>query len=171
MEAKSKVIYAYGLILVLIFTLGLGQLALAPAIQAAGIKERRITITDSTGRLVRVPCPPRRIISVNGNASELICAFGAGKKIIGISDTTNFPPQLKDKAKVGKVMTPSIEKIAALKPDLFIAYGSGMALKQEIVSKLQKLGIPVVLLDCGVNSRQEWPKPSQKTEPKRFFCP
>ncbi|MDH7578671.1 MAG: ABC transporter substrate-binding protein [Bacillota bacterium] len=132
----------------LIFTLGLGQLALAPAIQAAGIKERRITITDSTGRLVRVPCPPRRIISVNGNASELICAFGAGEKIVGISDTTDFPPLLKDKTKVGKVMTPNIEKIAALKPDLFIAYGSGMALKQEIVSKLQKLGIPVVLLDC-----------------------
>jgi iron complex transport system substrate-binding protein len=107
---------------------------------------KRITIKDSHGRTVRVPCPPQRIVSVNSNVTELIYALGEEKRIVGVSDTAGFPPVVKGKAKVGKVFTPSVEKILALKPD--VVFGYGKFLKPEIIAQIERAGVPVVLLDC-----------------------
>jgi len=95
--------------------------------QAAAPGKGKVTITDSQGRPVEVPCPPQRIVSVNSDVSEVICALGAADKIVGVADTAEFPPQLKDKAKVGQAFTPSVEKILELKPDL--VFGNGKFLK------------------------------------------
>lgn len=108
--------------------------------------QKRITIKDSYGRTVRVPCPPRRIVSVNSDVTEVICAFGEEKRIVGVADTADFPPVVKGKAKVGKAFTPSVEKILALKPDVVFGYGG--FLKPEIIAQIERASIPVVLLDC-----------------------
>ncbi len=144
---KRKKTIAYCLTLAFVLTLVLGQLACAPAVQAAS---KRITITDSMGRTVRVPCPPKRIVVTNSDVAELICALGSEGSVVGGSDTTINDPMLKPKLKkakdVGKSFTPNAEKIIALKPDIVFGYGS--FLKQETVNKIQKAGIPVVFLDC-----------------------
>ncbi|MDA8096246.1 MAG: ABC transporter substrate-binding protein [Clostridia bacterium] len=110
------------------------------------IAQKRITIKDSMGRTVRVPCPPQRIVSVASDVTEVICAFGEEKRIVGVADTADFPPTVKDKTKVGKAFTPSVEKILALKPDVVFGYGS--FLKPEIIAQIERSGVPVVLLDC-----------------------
>ncbi|MFZ5651033.1 MAG: helical backbone metal receptor [Bacillota bacterium] len=107
---------------------------------------KRISIKDSHGRTVRVPNPPQRIVSLNSDVTELIYAFGEEKRIVGVTDTADFPPPVKDKAKVGGAFTPSVEMILALKPDVVFGYGS--FLKPEIVAQLERSGIPVVFLDC-----------------------
>ncbi|WP_027356720.1 stalk domain-containing protein [Desulfofundulus thermocisternus] len=107
---------------------------------------KRITIKDSHGRTVRVPCPPQRVVSVNSDVTELIYALGEEKRIVGVADTADFPPVVKRKVKVGKAFTPSVEKILALKPDVVFGYGG--FLKPEIIAQIERAGIPVVLLDC-----------------------
>ncbi|MDZ4042371.1 MAG: ABC transporter substrate-binding protein [Eubacteriales bacterium] len=107
---------------------------------------KRISIKDSHGRTVRVPNPPQRIVSLNSDVTELIYAFGEEKRIVGVTNTADFPPPVKDKAKVGTAFTPSVEMILALKPDVVFGYGS--FLKPEIVAQLERSGIPVVFLDC-----------------------
>lgn len=107
---------------------------------------KRITIKDSYGRTVRVPCPPQRVVSVNSDVTEVICAFGEEKRIVGVADTADFPPLVKRKSKVGPAFTPSVEKILALKPDVVFGYGN--FLKPEIVAQLERAGVPVVFLDC-----------------------
>jgi len=109
-------------------------------------KQQFINITDSMERSVQVPYLPKRIVSVNSDVSEIMCALGLADRIVGVSDTSEFPPLLKDKAKVGESFTPSVEKILALKPDLVFGYGS--FLKPEIIAKIEQGGIPVVILDC-----------------------
>lgn len=109
-------------------------------------KREIITITDSLGRKVSVPSPPQRIVVVNSDVAEVICALGAADKIVGVSDTTDFPPLLKQKAKVGPAFTPSVEKIIALRPD--IVFGYGKFLKAELAKQIEQAGIPVVYLDC-----------------------
>lgn len=114
--------------------------------QTAQPAKGKITITDSLGRQVEVPCPPQRIVSVNSDVSEVICALGAQDKIVGVADTADFPPLIKDKAKVGQAFTPSVEKILELKPD--IVFGYGKFLKSELAQKIEAAGIPLVYLDC-----------------------
>ncbi|RPF46856.1 iron complex transport system substrate-binding protein [Thermodesulfitimonas autotrophica] len=111
---------------------------------------KKITIKDSMGRTVRVPCPPQRIVEVNGDVAELICALGDAGKIVGASSYTLqdkfFTSRLKKAQDVGKSFTPSVEKILALKPD--VVFGYGKFLKPEIIAQLERAGVPVVLLDC-----------------------
>lgn len=108
--------------------------------------QKRISIKDSQGRTRRISSPPQRIVSVNSDVTELICAFGEKGRIIGVADTADFPPSVKDKPKVGPAFTPSVEKILALKPD--VVFGYGKFLKPEIIAQLERAGVPVVLLDC-----------------------
>lgn len=114
------------------------------------VAQKRITIKDSMGRTVRVPCPPQRIVEVNGDVAELICAFGDAKKIVGASSYTLgdkfFTSRLSKAKDVGKPFTPSVEKIVALRPD--VVFGYGKFLKPELIAQIERAGIPVVLLDC-----------------------
>jgi iron complex transport system substrate-binding protein len=114
--------------------------------QSAAPAKGKVTITDSLDRLVEVSCPPQRIVSVNSDVSEVICALGAADKIVGVADTADFPPRLKDKAKVGQAFTPSVEKILELKPD--VVFGYGKFLKSELAQQIEAAGIPLVYLDC-----------------------
>ncbi|MEW6771668.1 MAG: ABC transporter substrate-binding protein [Bacillota bacterium] len=111
---------------------------------------KKITIKDSLGRTVRVLSPPKRIVEVNGDVAELICAFGDAEKIVGASSYTledkMFKEKLKNAQDVGKSFTPNVEKILALKPD--VVFGYGKFLKPEIIAQLERAGVPVVLLDC-----------------------
>jgi iron complex transport system substrate-binding protein len=114
--------------------------------QSTSLGKGKVTITDSLGRTVDVPCPPQRIVSVNSDVSEVICALGAADKIVGVADTADFPPLLKDKAKVGHAFTPGVEKILELKPD--VVFGYGKFLKSELAQQIEAAGIPLVYLDC-----------------------
>ena len=105
----------------------------------------RVILKDTAGRSVVLLAQPKRIVSLNDEASELICAFGAAEKLAGVSDSCNFPSILKDKAKAGKTMEPDLKKIAAAKPDLVIA---GTALKKDALADLKRTGVPVFLFDC-----------------------
>ncbi|MGB9802970.1 ABC transporter substrate-binding protein [Desulfofundulus sp.] len=114
------------------------------------VAQKRVTIRDSMGRTVSVPCPPQRIVELNGDVAELICAFGDAGKIVGATTYTLNDKMLSQKVRkakdVGKSFTPNVEKIIALKPDVVFGYGS--FLKPECVAQLQRAGIPVVFLDC-----------------------
>ncbi|SMB91224.1 iron complex transport system substrate-binding protein [Thermanaeromonas toyohensis ToBE] len=140
MKTRRILGLAIGLVLILSTLTGCVQK------QTAQPAKGKITITDSLGRQVEVPCPPQRIVSVNSDVSEVICALGAQDKIVGVADTADFPPLIKDKAKVGQAFTPSVEKILELKPD--IVFGYGKFLKSELAQKIEAAGIPLVYLDC-----------------------
>lgn len=70
---------------------------------------------DAFGNPVRVAAPARRIVVINGDAVEILCAIGARDNIVGISSHTAQNPgplgKLADKTVVGSTMSPSIEKI------------------------------------------------------------
>ncbi len=112
---------------------------------AAGSAVKKTVVKDAAGRSVLIPTQSKRIVSLNDDASELICAFGAADLLAGVSDGCNFPSTLKDKARVGRAMEPDLKKIAALKPDLIIA---GTDFKKEALADLKRTGVPVFLFDC-----------------------
>jgi iron complex transport system substrate-binding protein len=63
-----------------------------------------------------------RIVSINQGASTLICALGAGAKIVGRDDTSTFPNSLSSVPSVAASSNnPNMEKVLELQPDVVFA--------------------------------------------------
>ncbi len=84
----------------------------------------------------------KKIISLTPNFTEILYAIGAGDNIIGISDYSNYPPEVKSITKVGGLFNLNFEAVLSLKPDLVIMPPS---LKGES-DKLKGFGIMCLVL-------------------------
>jgi len=119
----------------------------------AGCSEagERITFTDAFSKKVEIAAPAQRIVVINGDAAEILCALGAENNIVGISshiaENRNLLSGLAGKAVVGSTTSPSLEKIIELQPDLVIAYEMWLS-REAFEDKLSPLGIPVARLYC-----------------------
>jgi iron complex transport system substrate-binding protein len=100
-----------------------------------------LTVVDMLGREVRLAGPPRRIVSLVPSATELIYALGGEDRLVGRTDFCDYPPAARTKPSVGGMISPNLEAIAALKPDLVIATTSGNRL--ETFAQLEQLRIAV----------------------------
>ena len=107
-----------------------------------------LTITDALGRVVVIPREPERIVSMAPSITETLFALNLGDKVVGVDQFSNYPPEVEELKKEGKIeviggfTTPSIEKIAALNPDLVIA----VELQAPFVKILESLGINVIVV-------------------------
>lgn len=93
---------------------------------------------DEVGREVTFPFPPKRIVSLAPNITEILFSLGLDEEIVGVSIHCNFPEKAKTKVRVGSYISLDFEKITSLKPDLIIATGAGNT--REMVDRLEKLG-------------------------------
>lgn len=101
------------------------------------------TTTDDLGRPVAVPSRVTRVVSLSPNLTEMLFATGAGDRIVGTDDFSNFPREARALPKVGG-MQPNIEKIAALRPDLVIASTEGN--QPNLAPALGAAGIPLYVV-------------------------
>jgi len=81
------------------------------------------TCTDQIARSIRLPVfPPRRIVSLVPSQTELLHALGLEREVVGITKFCVHPAEwFQAKKRVGGTKTVSLEKVAALRPDLVIA--------------------------------------------------
>jgi iron complex transport system substrate-binding protein len=100
-----------------------------------------VTRTDGTGREVRVPRHPRRIISLAPNVTENIYLLGAEARLIGVTTQCNWPEAAKGKPRIGDLLNPNYELILDAAPDLVISSTAGN--DRAAVTKLADLGVPV----------------------------
>jgi len=135
-------------------------------------------VVDEFGRTVRVPQVPLRIVSLAPSLTETIYALGAQDRLVGDTDYCDYPPDAQKKPKVGGVINPNLEEIAALHPDLVLVTKEGNRI--ETVRALDTLGIPSYATDAHnvgkntfiadamhkadsvsiVDSTQDWPQMS-----------
>lgn len=98
-------------------------------------------VTDDLGRQVTVPIKITRIISLAPSVTENIFAVGAGDRLVGVTTFCNYPEQAKEIAKIGDTMTPNMESIVALKPDVvFVSTASQI---EAFMKTLEANGIAV----------------------------
>lgn len=103
------------------------------------------TVQDETGRSVRIPVPVRRIVSLAPSMTESIYALGMDNLLVGDTDYCDYPPAAMTKHKVGGAINPSLEEIAALKPDV-VLLTKGLN-RLETVQSLEHLGIAAYATD------------------------
>ena len=102
-----------------------------------------IMVQDATGAMVKLAAPARRIVSLAPHVTEGLYVAGAGARIVGAVEYSDYPEPAKALPRVGSYARFDLEAIAALKPDLVIAWQSGNS--PAAIAKLQALGIPVFL--------------------------
>jgi len=103
------------------------------------------TLKDELGRTVEVPDHPHRVICLIPSVVDIMYSLGAGADVAAISDFTKYPKEALQKPSIGLPLSPSIEAIVALHPDLVL--GSGDLNVLESAGSLQRLGIPVFMVD------------------------
>ena len=103
-----------------------------------------VTVTDDRGKEVTIYSRPKRIISLSPANTEILFALGLDEEIVGVTEFCNYPPEAKDKEKIGGYSNPNLEKIVSLKPDLILAdYGNPI----KGIKQIESLGYTLVGLN------------------------
>jgi ABC-type Fe3+-hydroxamate transport system substrate-binding protein len=102
-------------------------------------------VTDELGRSVAIPDHPHRLVCLMPNVVDDVYALGAGADVVAVPDYTKYPSQANHKPSIGLPLNPSIETIVSLHPDLALA--SGDLNRMTTVNELEKLGIPVFVVN------------------------
>ncbi|MHC4401956.1 MAG: ABC transporter substrate-binding protein [Planctomycetota bacterium] len=69
-----------------------------------------------------------RIVSMAPSITETLFALGLGNRVVGVTQYCNYPPEAREKPRIGGYLNPNYEAIVALRPDLVITLvgeGSG----------------------------------------------
>jgi iron complex transport system substrate-binding protein len=102
-----------------------------------------IVVKDDTGTEVRLKQPVLRVIALSPHISETLLAAGAGAKLVGTVQYSDYPEAAKKISRVGSYVRLDMEAIVALKPDLVIGWLSGNS--PAHIDKIRQLGIPVYI--------------------------
>lgn len=106
-----------------------------------------VEVVDDTGATVRLAAPAQRIVSLAPHLTEVLYAAGAGGKVVGVVEYSNFPEAAKAVRRIGGYSKLDLEAVAALQPDLAVGWEGGNA--PASIARLRALGIPVYLSQPG----------------------
>jgi iron complex transport system substrate-binding protein len=84
---------------------------------------------------------PRRIVCLTEETTETLYLLGEGDRVVGVSGYTVRPPEARRKPKVSAFISARFDRIAALEPDLILAFSD---LQADIVRELVRRGHAVV---------------------------
>ncbi|GIW09600.1 MAG: hemin ABC transporter substrate-binding protein [Dehalococcoidia bacterium] len=120
----------------------------APAAPAAPMgPSLPATVVDKDGRTVTIPAIDR-IVSLNGDLTEVVFALGLGDRLVGIDTSATYPPaQVASIPKIGYQRTLNTEGILALAPTVII--GSSIAGPPAVIEQLRAAGVPVAIGEFG----------------------
>jgi iron complex transport system substrate-binding protein len=98
-------------------------------------------VADDFGNEVRLASPAARIVSLSPHLTELLYAAGAGARVVGAVDFSDYPPEAAALPRVGGDAGIDLEAVLALRPDLVVAWPNAGSLRA--VNRLAGLGLPV----------------------------
>jgi len=132
------------LIALTIIVLGLTACASPPTAAPTTAPAVFITVTDDAGRQVTLKGLPTRIVSLAPSNTEVLYALGLGDRVVGVTEYCDYPPEAKQKPKIGGFANIDLEKVIGLDPDLVLATNIHAG---AVVSELQKRGVTVVVVE------------------------
>jgi ABC-type Fe3+-hydroxamate transport system substrate-binding protein len=99
-------------------------------------------LKDARGQAFETANAPQRIVSLVPSWTEALFAFGAGNRVVGVTDYCIHPADgVAAKTKIGGTKNPRVDQILSLAPDLVIANIEEN--RQADVDALQARGVPV----------------------------
>ena len=99
-----------------------------------------VSVKDDRGKTVALAAPAQRIVTLAPSLAELAFAAGAGARLVGVARYSDFPQAARGIPQVGDAARVDFERVAALKPDVILAWKSGNPAAD--VARLESLGYP-----------------------------
>lgn len=88
----------------------------------------------------------RRVVSLNPSLTAILVDLGARDALVGVDDfSARQVPEVAALPRVGGLYDPSLEAVAALRPDLVVLVQS--VEQRGFRAKLDELGVPVLVVD------------------------
>ena len=81
-----------------------------------------VSAIDDAGNMVALPRPAQRLVSLAPHATEMLFAAGAGGAVVATVAHSDWPPAARMLPRVGDAAALDLERIAALRPDLVVAW-------------------------------------------------
>jgi len=100
-----------------------------------------ITLKDDLGRQVEIAQPAKRIVTLAPFLTELAFSAGVGERVVGVSEHSDYPPEARSRPAVASSAAVSLEQVAALAPDLVLAWRDTIG--SADLERLALLRIPV----------------------------
>ena len=83
-----------------------------------------------------------RVVTMTPSATEIVHAVGAFDLLVGVDQYSSYPPEAKSLPKVGDFLSPSLEAMVALHPDIAVLD----AVQERFAEKLKAVGIRTLAL-------------------------
>jgi len=106
---------------------------------------------DDADRAISLNPPAARIISLAPHATELLFSAGAGAKLVGAVEWSDYPEAAARIPRVGDTYSLDLERIVALDPDLVVAWLSGNG--RATIERLEQLGLTVFVSEPATLER------------------
>jgi ABC-type Fe3+-hydroxamate transport system substrate-binding protein len=107
--------------------------------------------SDQLNRIVELPAPPRRIISLVPSQTELLYELGLEEAVVGITKFCVHPQKwFGDKVRVGGTKTVHTDRIVSLQPDLIIANK-----EENVKEQIEELAASYPVWISDVNTLEE----------------
>ena len=114
-------------------------------------KEKELTIMDSADRVVTVKKPIERIVMNSPYILEVMRSIKATDKVVGIDRTIEedeiFFPEFIGYPSVGMWMSPDLEMMLDLRPDVVFIFAYSAPAVEDAQNKLESAGITVLRFD------------------------
>jgi iron complex transport system substrate-binding protein len=98
-------------------------------------------VHDDEGRLLTLPAPPQRIVSLSPGATAMLFAAGGGTRVVGTPEFSVEPAAAAAVARIGDSHGFDLERILALHPDMVVAWTGAFSAAQLL--PFERAGLPV----------------------------
>jgi iron complex transport system substrate-binding protein len=105
-----------------------------------------LTIVDDLGRTVTIERLPQRIVSLAPSNTEILFALGLEDRLVGTTDYCDYPEAAKAKPRVAGYLTPDMEKVVSVQPDLILAEAIH---EKTVLPTMEKLGLTVIVMSAA----------------------
>lgn len=108
---------------------------------------RRLLLVPMMAGAQAAAARPARVVSLGGVVTEIVHALGADALLVGVDQSSQYPPSMRALPQVGYYRNFSVEGVASLRPDLVLA--SEHAGPPAALEQLRRLGLRLVVLPAG----------------------
>ncbi len=105
--------------------------------------------TDVFSRKVSVAHPPQKVVSLVPTVTEMLLRLGVDEPLVGVTYHSDYPREVAGKKRVGGFLSPDLERIAALQPEVIFYSG----LQHDVPAFFA--GSDVTLINIDINSIEE----------------
>jgi iron complex transport system substrate-binding protein len=103
-----------------------------------------LTLGGAADRAFAAETVPR-IISLSPHITELLFAAGAGDRIVGVDDSSDYPAAVAGIARVGEAAALDVEGLLKLKPTLIVLWDSGTPARRK--TELERLHLQLYVTE------------------------